>query len=148
MNLELIAGIIAAIIVLGAVGFIIWVKVPKSLKQEEFVKKWKELQGYCKDKSTWPQALEAADKLLDKALKKRKFKGESMGERMVSAQKSFTENDNVWFAHNLYKKAFADDAFRLKESDVKQALIGFRQALRDLGALPDAKKNQAIKVEK
>lgn len=138
---------IAVLIAIGALLavaslVVIAVRVPKRLKSEYFVARWKELQQHCKDKQTWPQALQEADKLLDRALKKRKFKGKTMGERMVSAQRTFTDNDAAWFAHNVYKKVMADPNFKLRESDVKNALIGFRQALRDLGALPDGAKSR------
>lgn len=126
--------------VAGLVGILaVVLRVPKRLKRDYFITRWKELQSYCKDKKTWPDALAEADKLLDLALKKRKFKGKSMGERMVAAQRTFTDNDRAWFAHNLAKKVRSNDPkLRLKESDVKDALIGFRQALRDIGALPNA----------
>ena len=81
------------------------------------------------------EAIAQADVLLDKALKKRKYKGASMGERMVSAQKTFTKNDETWFAHNLHKKLLNNPDLKLKAESVKSALSGFRQALRDLGAL-------------
>lgn len=121
--------------VLVAAVIVLW-RVPKRLKQDNFAEKWRELQSFCKDKATWPEAIIAADKLLDRALRKRKFKGKSMGERLVSAQRIFTNNDTVWFAHNLYKKLNAEKDAKVKEADVKSALVGFRQALRDLGALP------------
>lgn len=114
---------------------IIYKFMPKRLKQDNFTYNWKQLQFYCRDKATWPEAITTADKLLDIALKKRKFKGKSMGERMVSAQRLFSNNDMVWFAHNLRKKISANPDVRLREQDVKTALVGFRQALRDLGAL-------------
>lgn len=141
MSFEAIIAIAGGIVAgLGGLAAVL-LRIPKKLKPEYFVSKWRELQGLCKDKQTWPEALTQADKLLDSALKKRKFKGKTMGERMVSAQKVFTENDAAWFAHNLYKKTLADPKFRLKESDVRDALVGFRQALRDLGALPEGKDN-------
>ncbi len=106
-------------------------------KPEKFIEKWKEVQLFCKDKDLWSKALIDADKLLDKALKKRKFKGKSMGERLVNAQRYITDNDDIWDAHNLVKKLIdAPDKVRLKENDVKEALISFREALKDLGALP------------
>ncbi len=126
--------VIAGLIVILS-ALIIIAKKPKRLKKEKYTYDWRELQKLCKDKSCWPEAIIAADRLLDKALKKRKFSGKSMGERMVSAQKVFSDNDGVWFAHNLYKKVVADPEFKIKEADVKDALVGFRQALRDLGAL-------------
>lgn len=106
-------------------------------KTTKFIASWRELQAFCKDKNTWHLALIEADKLLDKALKKRRFKGKSMGERMVSAQNFLTENDSVWFSHNLVKKLQSDTEIKLRERDVKRALVGFRQALRDIGALPN-----------
>lgn len=137
MSLETIATVLVGLVaaLFGVLAIVL--KIPKKLKADYFVSQWKELQNFCKDKATWPKALADADKLLDRALKKRKFKGRSMGERLVAAQRTFTDNDAVWFAHNLAKKAHAGDPkFRLKESDVKDALVGFRQALRDIGALP------------
>jgi hypothetical protein len=43
----------------------------------------------------------------------------------------------------MCKKVLADPDMRLREDDVKAALIGFRQALRDIGALPDNKEAKA-----
>lgn len=142
MSLETIIIMIAGAFVGFLAAITVFIKVPKKLKSDYFVGAWKELQSYCKEKHLWPQALGDADKLLDKALKKRKFKGKTMGERMVSAQRTFTDNDGAWFAHNLYKKITADPNFKLRESDVKDALVGFRQALRDIGALPSGSKSK------
>jgi hypothetical protein len=108
-------------------------------KTDKFVARWREIQGYCRDKASWANALIEADKLLDSALKKRRFKGKSMGERMVAAQRFITDNDDIWDAHNLVKKLTANpDKVRLRESDVKEALLSFKLALKDLGAFPAA----------
>jgi len=126
-----------SVLFLAAVIYIIFKYQPRNLKQIQYQDNWKEVQSYCRDKATWPKALEEADVLLKSALKKRRFKGKSMGEKMVSAQRLFTDNDSLWYAHNLCKKVIAvDSKKRLKESEVKDALVGYRQALRDLGALP------------
>lgn len=130
-------------IAIGAAGVVLLVIViillkvlPKRLKHDKFVQKWRFLQDFCRDKATWDQAIRLADKLLDEALKKRKFKGKTMGERLVSASTKFTNKDAVWYAHNLVKKLNLNPSAKLNENEVKQALIGFRQALRDIGALP------------
>jgi hypothetical protein len=123
------------------IGLVITLKRPKKLKTQTFIAQWKELQGQLRDPSAWASALIEADKMLDKALKKRKLKGKTMGERLVSAQRMFTDNDDVWFAHNLAKKVAAGGEFKLKESDVKDALLGFRDALKDIGALQFASKD-------
>lgn len=143
MTVSMIIAIFSGLIVVMAVAVLVHRRLPRKLKVDQFVEEWKSLQGHCKDKAMWSQALGEADKLLDKALKKRKFKGKSMGERMVSAQRSISNNDQLWFAHNLAKKVIADPATKLKEADVKTALIGFRQALKDIGALAPAQAEQA-----
>lgn len=138
MSIEKIAAIMLATIITLAIAGVIYSRLPKRLKTDNFVASWKQLQRHLKDKKTWSDAIVDADKLLDKALKKRKYKGKSMGARLVAAQRIFSDNDGVWFAHNLCKKILNDDSFRLKEPDVKDALVCFRQALRDIGALPGA----------
>jgi hypothetical protein len=137
MSFELATVLIAGVVIIFIVLIIAHKRVPRKLKTNKYLLQWKELQAYCKDKSTWANAIIEADKLLDAALKRRRFRGKTMGERLVAAQRSFTNNDDVWFAHNLSKKILTDATVRLKEADVKDALVGFRQALRDLGALPN-----------
>lgn len=140
MTFEVIVGSIVGGLILLIGGIIFAIKRPKRLKVDRFIASWRELQSYCRDKTTWPLAVTQADKLLDAALKKRKLKGKTMGERLVSAQRLFTDNDDIWFAHNLAKKIVAGSNANLRESDVKDALMGFRQALKDIGALPDSGK--------
>ena len=76
-----------------------------------------------------------ADKLVDEALKKLHFNGKTMGERLVAAQRSLTNNDSIWYAHKLRNRLVHEPNVRLKKSEAQMALTGFRQALRDLGAL-------------
>jgi len=109
----------------------------RKIKTSRFIASWQELQGYCKTKATWPQAITTADKLLDAALKKRGFKGKTMGERLVAAQNNLSDNDLVWTAHNMAKRVLEVPDIKLREKDVKLALIGFRQALKDLGAFSE-----------
>jgi hypothetical protein len=117
------------------------IKLPRRkprIKHSRFVASWQEIQSFCKDKVTWPLAIMNADKLLDAALKKRRFKGKTMGERLVAAQNYLSDNDMVWTAHNFAKRVAGAPDVSLREKDVKQTLIGFRQALKDLGAFsPD-----------
>lgn len=76
-----------------------------------------------------------ADKLLDDALKKRHFRGKTMGERLVSAQRSLSDNDAVWYAHKLRNRLVHEPDIKLKKKEAQTALTGFRQGLKDLGAL-------------
>lgn len=147
MNLETIILLAVAGFVLLVVLAFVYRRLPKRLHADKFLCDWKELQSFCRDKSTWGQAVIDADKLLDKALKRRKYKGKRMGERMVAAQRTISNNDQLWFAHNLAKKVIANPAMKLKENDVKMALIGFRQALKDLGALKPAETTETTEEE-
>lgn len=139
MSVEAITAIVGLVIVVITVVVVfsrlVVKKVPRKLKEAKFQAKWKDLQSFCKDKATWPEALVAADKLLDEALLKRRFKGKNMGERLVSAQREFSNNDDVWFSHKLTKKVSEDPETKLKDTDVKDALLSVHQALKDLGAL-------------
>lgn len=139
MKIIIASGVFTGLVLLALVYW----RLPKRLKASRFGIKWHELQTYLKDNSKWADALIMADSMLDEALKKRKFKGGSMGERMVSAQRYFTNNDDIWFAHNLCKKLKANRDLKLKEDDVRDALVGFRQGLRDLGALDNGQPKDA-----
>jgi hypothetical protein len=131
--LAVAAGVLLLIMVSG-VGFLLRRK-PKALNQEYYTERWQALQKLCKDKSTWPLAVIDADKLLDDALKRRKYKGKTMGERLVSAQRDIKDNDGVWFGHKLRNRLVHENNVKLTERDVKDALIGIRAVLKDLGAL-------------
>lgn len=109
---------------------------PTKLNVNQFKKKWDDIQGLCGSKNTWPLAIINGDKLLDEALKKRHFKGKTMGERLVAAQHDFSDNDGVWHAHKLRNKLVHEDSLPpLKKRQVVDVLIDIRQALKDLGAL-------------
>lgn len=129
--------VLAVGLVLGVLFLVIIFKrhKPARLDTEYYQMRWKDLQKLCGDRNTWPLAIIDADKLLDDALRKRRYKGKTMGERLVSAQRQIGNNDSVWFAHKLRNKLVHEQYSNLKEADVKEALIGFRQALKDLGAL-------------
>lgn len=109
--------------------------IPRKLNQDYFEKKWLELLTRVKTPEGMILAVIDADKLLDDALRKRGFKGRTMGERLVSAQKSLSNNDAVWFGHKLRNRLVHEPDARLREKEAKMALAGIRQGLKDLGAL-------------
>ena len=127
----IIAGVILAVITLGEMVRRKPARLPRAIYNE----RWRELQKHCADKNTWPLAIIDADNLLDKALRARKYKGKTTGERLVAAQHSLSANDSVWFGHKLRNKIVHEDARKLRKQDVLEALSGFRQALKDLGAM-------------
>jgi hypothetical protein len=58
-----------------------------------------------------------------------------MGERMVAAQNNLSNNDAIWQAHKFANHIRHHPEDSLSEQAVKAALVAYRQALRDLGAL-------------
>lgn len=135
MSFEMLVAVLLAVVALIIFGLLIVRTAPKKTRKTTFQKRWKEIYGYCAHKETWPSALSQADALLDMALKRRKYKGKNMGERMVAAQKVFNNNDSLWAAHKLVTKVKNHPKARLSEKDVKGALIAYRQGLKDLSVL-------------
>lgn len=135
MNTEALLAVVGfGLIILGLITYVAR-RPRKDLNRAYFESKWKELQKGLNKPETWPMAIIQADNLLDEALKKRRFKGKTMGERLVSAQRMLSSNDSVWYAHKLRNKLVHEVDVELKKKDVQQALMGLRQALRDLGAM-------------
>lgn len=131
----MLVAVLVGVFILLVTAFLITKFVPKRTKKSTFQTKWKDVIKFCAHKETWPSALSRADELLDEALKRRRQKGKNMGERLVSAQKKFSDNDSVWTAHKLSTKAREHPKMRLKEKDVKLALASIRQGLKDLEVL-------------
>lgn len=126
----------AVIVLLGLVlGTSFLLRRPRKLNQTYYQERWQTLQALLKDKATWPLAIIDADKLLDDALKRSHYKGKTMGERLVSAQRDIKNNDNVWYGHKLRNQLVHEEQVKLTERKVKDALMGIRSALKDLGAL-------------
>lgn len=115
----------------------LWRRRRKQLNPAQYTARWQDLQRHCASRKTWPQAIIEADELLHDALKAARFKGKTMGERLVAAQHDLSANDLVWLGHKLSKRIAQEDidVRTLKKKEVLEALAGFRQALRDLGAL-------------
>ena len=135
MSIIGLLSIIIPLLVIFLVAVFIVAKKRKPLNRQYFVGRWQNVQKMCASKATWPLAIIDADKLLDEALKKANYKGKTAGERLVSAQRSLSDNDGIWSAHKMRNRIVHEHDIELREKDIKTALINFRQALKDLGAL-------------
>lgn len=76
-----------------------------------------------------------ADKLLDQALKESGVKGETMGARMKNAQNTWSNANVVWGSHKLRNRIAHESEVQVSYNDARRALAGFKQALKDLGAI-------------
>ena len=136
MNITFLAGIIIfGLIILFVLSRLSrFLPVQKSLNQGHFHDKWVELLIRVRTPEGMILAIIDADKLLDEALKKKNFKGKTMGERLVSAQRSLSDNDAVWYAHKLRNRLVHEPDVRLGKKEARTALEGFKKGLNDLGA--------------
>lgn len=129
----------AGIIVLGAILLVAMAflkRAPKNLDKEKFQADWLTIENSLDEsQASLQMAILKADSLLDRALKERGFKGETMGERMGAAGRVFTKSDLVWAAHKLRNKIAHEEGPRLNSKLVKRVLASFKQALKDVGAL-------------
>ena len=130
---------IVAVVVLGLllIAFVskLGLPVKPKLNKSYFQQQWMELLGKVKTPEGMILAVIEADKLLDSCLKKRHFRGKTMGERLVAAQRELSDNDAAWYAHKLRNRLVHEPNVKLTKSEAQKALAGFRQALKDLGAL-------------
>jgi len=109
-------------------------KFQRGLDQDYFLDKWGELLLRVRTPEGMILAVIDADKLLDEALKKKNFRGKTMGERLVSAQRTLKDNDAVWYAHKLRNRLVHEPDVKLRKNEAQTALAGFKKGLNDLGA--------------
>lgn len=126
----------AVVLFVVVIGFIVRRKRRPRMDIAGYQIRWKDLQKHCATRKTWPLAVIEADNLLDDALRASRFKGKTTGERLVAAQRRLSNNESVWFGHKLRNRIVHEDVRKLKKQEILEALSGFRQALRDLDALP------------
>lgn len=110
-------------------------RIVQPLNRKYFDRKWSELLSRVKTPEGMALAVIDADKLLDEALKRKGYKGKTMGERLVAAQRVLSNNDSVWYAHKLRNRLVHEPNVRLRKNEAKNALAGIKQGLQDLGAL-------------
>lgn len=127
-----------AVIAAGIVLFALFGLVGKSTPQLDkgpFRESWKKINSRASQEDGWEISIINADKLLDVALKKRKFAGETMGERLIAAKNVLSRRQAVWEAHKLRNRLVHEENVKLDKKKVAEALRGFESALKDLGAL-------------
>lgn len=126
----IIAALIVAIIVLTKKGGVV-------LDVEKYRSRWMTIeQSLARDNESSHQlAVMNADKLLDTALRERGVKGQTMGERMKTYKESWTNRNALWDAHKLRNRIAHESDVRVSYDQARRALAGFKQALKDVGAI-------------
>ncbi len=130
----------AAIIIVGGLLFAVIELTKKGTKQldvDRYRTKWLAIEHQLKkdEPSSCHLVVLNADKLLDQALRDRGAKGETMGERLKSSAGLFSNRNTVWTAHKLRNQIAHETDVSVSHDAARQALAGFKQALKDVGAI-------------
>lgn len=126
----IVAGLLLAVITLTKKG-------AAQLDADKYRVKWMAIEQQLKrdQETSYHMTVLNADKLLDLALKERGIKGETMGERMKNAKATWKDANAVWNAHKLRNQIAHEADVRVNYDEVRRALAGFKQALKDVGAI-------------
>ena len=76
-----------------------------------------------------------ADKLLDKALIEIGIPGKTMGDRLKHSPERFSDINAVWRAHKMRNALAHDTSAEITYRQAATALLAYKQALKDLGAI-------------
>ncbi len=130
----LVAVLIAAVV--GVVYLMVMSKQP-ALNVQRYQTKWLEIENSVRrdNSASWQLAIINADKLLDQALRDRRYKGQTMGERMKSAQKTWKNANHVWGAHKIRNQLAHEVNANVSYEITLRSLSAFKQGLKDLGAI-------------
>lgn len=107
------------------------------LDVDKYRSKWLSIENQFKrdEESSYHLCVLNADKLLDQAMRERGIKGETMGERMKTLQTTWSNANAIWTAHKLRNQIAHESDVRVSYDDARRALVSFKQALKDVGAI-------------
>ncbi len=130
VGILVIAGLLAVILLFTKKGGV-------QLDVNKYRSKWLAIEQQLQKDNTasYQLCVLNADKLLDQALKERGTKGETMGERMKVLQPTWSNANAVWGAHKLRNQVAHESDVQLSHDATRRALAGFKQALKDVGAI-------------
>ena len=131
----IIAIIIVAVLVLIAIS--LTGKRSHKFSTEEYQTRFLSIENKLnKDNpATFALTIINGDKLLDKALIEMGIPGKTMGDRLKKSNDKFTDVNAVWRAHKLRNMIAHEDDMDVSYRQAANALVIYKQALKDLGAI-------------
>lgn len=128
---------IVAVALLALVAMILTGKRRHEFNVQEYQTKWLKIENSLEksDPRSYNFAVLEADKLLDKALMEMGLPGQSMGERLKKIGDKMPDINRIWQAHKLRNQIVHESDFTVNYNQARQALMIFRQALKNLGAI-------------
>ena len=120
-------------------------KLPPPPKEEgikealaDFQENWQGVLAHMKtsSESDWKLAVIEADKIVDKILILKGYKGESMAERMISIDNQELKSlDLLWEAHKVRNRIAHKPGFKLDFNQAKKIISYYEEVLKDLRAI-------------
>jgi hypothetical protein len=138
MTLLLVAFLVAILLVGGMILFLVTRGSGSSeLNKDCYRKDWLNIEQQLvkTQEASYQIVILNADKLLDKALKQRGYKGDTMGERMRSAKDIWSNANAVWTVHKLRNQIAHEHDVKVRYDTVRRSLAVYKQALKDVGAI-------------
>lgn len=130
----------SAILIVGGLLFV-FVSLsrnnPRALDVDKFRSRWMSIETKLKrdDENSYVVCVMEADKLLDQALREKGLGGKTTAERMKQCQGKWTNGNGVWAAHKLRNRLAHETDVRIDYERSRQALVAFKQGLKDVGAI-------------
>lgn len=133
-------GFTVGVLVVGALLIAVIALTKKGgaqLDVDKYRSKWMVIENQLSrdNQSSCTLAVLNADKLLDQALRERGIRGQTMGERMKTAKETWSNANAVWGAHKLRNQIAHESDHQVNYDDARRAIAGFKQALKDIGAI-------------
>lgn len=100
--------------------------------------RWDELRAYLDSthEADWKVAVIEADKLLDDALRKAGFSGDSFGDRLINITPgTLVSLDGLWWAHKIRNRLAHEADYFLRYTEARQAFAYYEQALAELSLI-------------
>lgn len=130
----------AAVLIIALLIILIMLLTKKGgmvLDVEKYRTKWLAIeQSLVRDnEASYHLAVMNADKLLDTAMRERGIKGQTMGDRLKFNKNAWSNRNSLWEAHKLRNQIAHESDVRVSYDHARRALAGFKQALKDVGAI-------------
>lgn len=140
-NIDLIIYAVAGLVIVLAISEIIRSVLKKREENYQiFINRWKGLIILAKKKSQWNQLVIEADQLLDDVLKYKHYKGKHLADKIVSAQRQFKNNDQIWSCHKLANRIQQEGYVLNDKKQLLYVISSYREAFTDLGIFKIDKK--------
>ena len=134
----------AAIILIALIGYVRFLIIrviqffrwqdADILSRKEIRRRWAHIELLLREAKN-AEAVVESDKLLDEILKAKAMPGATFAERLSFAQRKYPFIKRMWWAHKLRNQLVHEFGFHLDKKRAKGAVLAYRRALEEFGAL-------------